>query len=90
MCVWWGGVFAAHQAEDGCERAAPVVVAAAEFEVEQQSVVRHQVQAVGVHQGLTAQGVSVLEAWRVDPTWRGHGGDQRGQQHMTFVGCRSE
>lgn len=61
----------AHQAEDGYEASPPVVVAAAELQVEQQSVVRHQVKTVCVHQGLTAQSVARLEARRVDPTWTG-------------------
>lgn len=59
-----------HQAEDGRERAPPVVVAAAELQVEQQSVVGDQVKAVGVHQRLAAQGVACLETRRVDPTCR--------------------
>lgn len=60
----------AHQAEDGRERSPSVVVAAAELEVEQERVVRHQVETVCVHQRLTAQSVARLETWRVDPTWR--------------------
>jgi len=60
----------AHQAEVGGERSPLVVVAAAELEVEQEGVVRHQVEAVGVHQGLAAQRVTGLEPRGVDPTWR--------------------
>lgn len=52
------GRWLAHQAEAGRHRSAPVVVTAAELEVEQQSVVGNQVEAVGVHQRLAAQRVS--------------------------------
>ncbi|KAF3841683.1 hypothetical protein F7725_023634 [Dissostichus mawsoni] len=54
-------------AEDGSERPPPVIVAAAQFEVEQQGGVRHQIQTVCVHQRLTAQSVTHLETWGVDP-----------------------
>lgn len=54
----WGQRFWAHQAEAGRQRAAPVVVAAAELEVEQQGAVAQQVEAVGVHQRLAAPSVS--------------------------------
>lgn len=53
-----GGWGSAHQAEDGRERSPSVVLAAAKLEVEQQSIVRHQVEPVGIHQRLTAQSVS--------------------------------
>lgn len=56
--VEWEGQRLAHQAEAGRHRSAPVVVAAAELEVEQQSVVGNQVEAVSVHQRLAAQRVS--------------------------------
>lgn len=59
-----------HQAEDGRERSPLVVAAAAEFEIEQQSVVRHQVKAVCVHQRLAAQSVACLETWGVNPACR--------------------
>lgn len=59
----------AHQAEGGGKLSPPVVVAAAELEVEQQSVVRHQVETVCVHQSLAAQRVARFKAWRVNPTW---------------------
>lgn len=48
----------AHQAEARCQRAPPVVVAAAELEVEQQGAVGQKVEAVGVHQQLAAPCVS--------------------------------
>lgn len=38
------------QAEDGRERPSPVVVAAAEFQIEQQSIVGHQIKTVCIHQ----------------------------------------
>lgn len=59
-----------HQAEDGRERSPLVVAAAAEFEIEQQSVVRHQVKAVCVHQRLAAQSVACLETWGVNAACR--------------------
>lgn len=61
--------FWAHQAEARRQRAAPVVVAAAELEVEQQGAVGQQVEAIGVHQRLAASSVSRLEARGVHATW---------------------
>lgn len=60
-----------YQSDNGRSGFPLVVTTGAQFEVEKQGVVGHQIQSISIHQSLAAQILTGLDARRVNPTCRG-------------------